>query len=44
MIKKNDLTTENLQSWPIFREMRKKATFKEAFPNLEDSGVEDASE
>lgn len=44
MIEKKDLTEEDLQSWPIFREMRKKAAFKEAFPNLEDSGVEDASE
>ena len=37
MIEKNDLTEEDLQSWPIFREMRKKAAFKEAFPNLGDS-------
>lgn len=44
MIEKNDLTTEELQSWPIFRAMRKKADFKEAFPNLENSGVEGASE
>ena len=44
MIEKNDLTKEALQSWPIFREMRETAAFKEAFPDLEDRGVEGASD
>lgn len=44
MIEKKELTKKDLQSWPIFQEMRKTTAFKEAFPDLEDSGVGGASD
>lgn len=43
LVEKGDLTIDDLQTWPIFRGMRKIEAFKKAFPKAKDSDVDSST-